>query len=370
MANGLYPKQNDNININNKNSNNQVSGKPSPFLKQDPTTPSPSPETLEKEQRAVSVVIPSPSQQLKEEIQNAEWTVNDSKLMGLSQRFYPTDAYEKRARKGAYPPAKGRANRRNVSLDIGQPKPILAEKPTVHQQLYRSFMRKLKNINGPPVTLARGDEPMLSGFAANFQFVNEYKIREGVSRVPESFNAGCGCSSVCNPARCSCLSKEVDSDDNIIPYQGAPDDPALLVLTPDFLNRTSMIFECSSRCGCNGRCWNDVVQRGRTVRLEIFHTGDRGFGTSPTYIYQTRCTVLTKSCRPPLPRPHPRRPIHRLLPRRSNHQENSRRPRRPRRLPPRPLLPLRPGFPHRRRRHLRRGRAEIRLSHAFHEPLV
>lgn len=276
VANGLHHPKHNNSN------NNHVSGKPSPFLKQDPTTPSPSPETLEKEHRAVSVVIPSPSQQLKEEIRNAEWIIDDSKLMGLSQRYYPTDVYEKRARKGAYPPAKGRGkdkpNRRNVSLDIAQPKPILAEKPTVHQQLYRSFMRKLKTIEGPPVTLAPGDERMLSGFAANFEFVNEYKIREGVSRVPESFNAGCGCKSVCNPARCSCLSKEVDSDDNIIPYQGAPDDPALLVLTPDFLKRTSMIFECSSRCGCKGGCWNDVVQRGRTVRLEIFHTGNRGFG--------------------------------------------------------------------------------------------
>lgn len=289
MANGVHHPKHNNSN------NNHVSAKPSPFLKQDPTTPSPSPETLEKEHRAVSVVIPSPSQQLKEEIRKAEWIIDDSRLMGLSQRYYPTDVYEKRARKGAYPPAKGRGkdkpNRRDVSLDIAQPKPILAEKPTVHQQLYRSLMRKLKNIDGPPVTLAPGDERMLSGFAANFEFVNEYKIREGVSRVPESFNAGCGCKSVCNPARCSCLSKEVDSDDNIIPYQGAPDDPALLVLTPDFLKRTSMIFECSSRCGCKGGCWNDVVQRGRTVRLEIFHTGNRGFGTYiPTYTrLDTRC---------------------------------------------------------------------------------
>lgn len=119
---------------------------------------------------------------------------------------------------------------------------------------------------------------MLTGFAANFEFVNAYKIRKGVSPVPESFNGGCDCGPGCDPRQCTCLSEEEHSDDKIVPYRAATDVPGLMVLAPDFMKRTSMIYECSSRCGCRGECWNSVVLKGRTVRLEIFHTGNRGFG--------------------------------------------------------------------------------------------
>lgn len=123
---------------------------------------------------------------------------------------------------------------------------------------------------------------MLTGFAANFEFVNAYKIRKGVSPVPESFNGGCDCGPGCDPRQCTCLSEEEHSDDKIVPYRAAADVPGLMVLAPDFMKRTSMIYECSSRCGCRGECWNSVVQKGRTVRLEIFHTGNRGFGMPPS----------------------------------------------------------------------------------------
>lgn len=289
---------NDLTNNHHHSTSNNVSAKTSPVPKQEtPSTPSPSPETLENQQRAISVVIPSPSRQLKREILNSEWTRDDkpSRLTGLSEKYYPTDAYERRASKGAYPPARNKtkvSNRRNVPLDIGHPgpSPILAARPTatVHQQLLKSFMRKLSKIQGPPVTLAPGDERHLTGFAAHFEFVNAYKIRKGVKPVPESFNGGCNCAPVCDPARCSCLSEEMDSDDKIVPYRPAPDNLRLMVLTPDFLKRTSMIYECSSRCGCRSECWNSVVQKGRTVRLEIFYTGNRGFGTShhPSYHFK------------------------------------------------------------------------------------
>lgn len=341
--------------------------KPSPIPKH-LTTPSPSPGVQESQQSSVSVVIPSPSHQLKREILNSGG-IHEDKLTGLSEKYYPTDAHEKRALKGAYPPVK-RGNtttttnmattttRRHAPLEIGQPNriPILTERPTAHlnHQLYESFMRKLSKIQGPPVTLAPGAERMLTDFAANIEFVNAYKLRKGVSPVSDAFNAGCGCIGVCDPARCSCLSKEEESEDNLVPYQGAPDDPRFLVLTPDFLRRTAMIYECSARCECRGRCWNNVVQKGRTVRLEIFHTGNRGFGTHPPPQPRPNLFLLPYNqiqilmIRPPLPRPHPRGPIHRLLPRRSNPQKNRRHPRRPRRRAPRAFLPLRLGLPRRR----------------------
>ena len=291
-VNGLANHNNPNhSNKRSTNSRTNASKTPSPAPKQKPSIPNgpaPSPET--QQQKAISVVIPSPSHQLKREILNSEWTRVDTsfKLTGLSEKHYPTDAYEKRAQKGAYPARKIKKdynNRSNVPLEIGHtgPSPILTARPhtTVHQQLVKSFLRKLSKIQGPPVTLARGDERMLTGFAANFEFVNAYKIRKGVQPVPESFNGGCDCGPGCDPRRCTCLSEEEHSDDKIVPYRAATDKPGLMVLTPDFMKRTSMIYECSSRCGCRRKCWNSVVQKGRTVRLEIFHTGNRGFGMSP-----------------------------------------------------------------------------------------
>ncbi|XHG06718.1 hypothetical protein AWENTII_009904 [Aspergillus wentii] len=250
-----------------------------------PRTPSPKSssggEFKDHQAKAISVVIPSPSRKLKKEIENSQWAKSPRavtpELTGLSQKFYPTDDYERRALKGAYPRAK-KVRRADVPLLLGTPGPILETRPRVHAQLLDSLKRKLSLIEGPEVTLAPGDDSLLAGFAANFEFINTYKVRKGVSPVPESFNAGCACDGVCNPKHCTCLSEEINSDDKIMPYQQCEDDSRLLVLTPDFLKRTSMIYECSSRCNCNDRCWNHVVQRGRTVRFEIFHTGNRGFG--------------------------------------------------------------------------------------------
>lgn len=275
-----------------------VSKKPSPGSK-NLTTPSPGPRDVQGS--SVSVVIHSPSNEKKKEIQNAQWTrVETPPVTGVSKRHYTTDKHEhdhersRRAQEGDDPRAaaaatattKEKVDRRAVTLGIGRPAvPILTERPKVHirQQLYRSFVRKLSKIKGPPVTLAPSvDDRVLTGIAANFEFVNEYKLRKGVVPVGEDFNAGCGCSTVCDPMRCMCLSDAEEADEKLLPYQTAPDDAGMVVLTPEFRQRRAMIFECSSRCGCRGKCWNNVVQRGRTVRFEIFHTGNRGFGMFPS----------------------------------------------------------------------------------------
>lgn len=40
----------------------------------------------------------------------------------------------------------------------------------------------------------------------------------------------------------------------------------------------SGIFECNSKCSCNNRCPNRVVQMGMRVRLQIFRTKEKGWG--------------------------------------------------------------------------------------------
>ncbi|PWY83066.1 histone H3 methyltransferase SUV39H1/Clr4 [Aspergillus sclerotioniger CBS 115572] len=224
----------------------------------------------------LSVVVPSPSQRQILELASANFIPAPSPI-GLSETFYPTDAYEKRAVKGAYPTVR-KVKRAEISFEVGTVGPLLTSKPDITAQLRQTLQRKLGKIRGPKVTFAPGDEHLLARFAANFEFVNEYKIRQGVTPVPEEFNAGCTCVGFCDPARCLCLSKEEETNDSMVPYKRAEDDARLLVLTPEFLKRKAMIYECSSRCGCDERCWNRVVQSGRTVRLEIFNTGNRGFG--------------------------------------------------------------------------------------------
>ncbi|GAA89454.1 histone-lysine n-methyltransferase, suv9 [Aspergillus luchuensis IFO 4308] len=217
-------------------------------------TPSPGPISL-------SVVIPSPSRRQQQEIDSAD-VISVPSPIGLSENFYPTDAYEKRALKGAYPVAR-KVDRAAIPFTIGAPGPLLTSKPDINAQLHQTLQLKLAKIRGPKVTFASGDQHQLAQFAANFEFVNAYKLRQGVTPVPEEFLAGCSCDGFCDPARCLCLSKEEETNDPMVPYKRAEDDGRLLVLTPEFLKRKVMIYE---------------LQNGRTVRLEIFWTGSRGFG--------------------------------------------------------------------------------------------
>ncbi|KAG2415435.1 hypothetical protein HFD88_006626 [Aspergillus terreus] len=256
-----------------------------------PSTPSPTPSTKAK---LAAVVIPSPSRHLQKQIDAAEWTYSSESdagaVTGLSQNHYPTDAFDIRARRGAYPAAK-KVDRSKIPFSIGRGGPILKQRPPVTDQLRETLQRKLAKLQGPPVTFASTDGRALQHFAANFEFVNGYKLRKGVKPLDKEFDGGCSCGPRCDPQRCLCLDTEADSDDDdddgygsgtrnrkIVPYQPARDDQKLVVLAPDFLTRTARIPECGAHCSCGPDCWNRVVQRGRTIRLEIFDTVSRGFG--------------------------------------------------------------------------------------------
>ncbi|KAL1953210.1 hypothetical protein VTO42DRAFT_3394 [Malbranchea cinnamomea] len=140
------------------------------------------------------------------------------------------------------------------------------------KDFYSIYAAKLHDINGPPVTLKTTNKDI----EFNFEFVNDYKLQEGVERVDQNFNAGCNCAGICDWRSCDCLVQEIDSSKKIVPYRVGRDN--LIVLDPEFMNRKSMIYECSALCGCEPSCWNRVVARGRRVRLEVFETKNRGLG--------------------------------------------------------------------------------------------
>ncbi|KAJ5146585.1 uncharacterized protein N7515_001149 [Penicillium bovifimosum] len=159
--------------------------------------------------------------------------------------------------------------------------------------LNHTLNEKLGRIAGPAVTANIDCPKLLARLADNFEFVNSYEYRAGVERIPDDseFNIGCPCSgneNECDPSICDCLNMEEDSDDRIVPYQTSESNANLIVATEDFLRRKAIIYECNSRCGCSGdRCWNHVVQQGRSIRLEIFNTGPRGLGLrSPDFFHR------------------------------------------------------------------------------------
>lgn len=197
---------------------------------------------------------------------------------------FPVNVHQTRAERGRYPRArKTDPESFSVVIPVKQPLRTTSTRRQRQKDLREEVRRKLASIKGPPITLAPNIGSRDAGLTSNFEFIDSYILRKGVKRVEEGFNAGCDCGEECDPQRCMCLSLEVDSDARIVTYRRLPN--GQLVLAPDFISKKSMIYECSENCSCGPNCWNRLVQHGRTAPLEIFHTGNRGFGLrSPEFI--------------------------------------------------------------------------------------
>ncbi|XP_074531080.1 histone-lysine N-methyltransferase SETMAR [Halichoeres trimaculatus] len=81
---------------------------------------------------------------------------------------------------------------------------------------------------------------------------------------------GCSClSRSCLTASCSCLQTH---------GQAYSSTGSLLNLNSTDSDYCSPVFECNALCSCSDLCSNRVVQRGLTLRLEVYCTGNRGWG--------------------------------------------------------------------------------------------
>lgn len=123
-----------------------------------------------------------------------------------------------------------------------------------------------------------------STIPANFRFINRVIFGKGVAGASPEFLSGCECSDTrhCQYAACGCLD-EVEADPN------APDGKLYAyhthgskkgLLRSHYLSSRQPIYECHCDCACDpALCPNRVVERGRTVPLQIFRTRDgRGWG--------------------------------------------------------------------------------------------
>jgi histone-lysine N-methyltransferase SUV39H len=175
------------------------------------------------------------------------------------------------------------------------------------------FIRSIQSIPGKPVKLVNtrdASTPSLS-----FTFNNDYVYREGVEPPDPSMAQGCGLvptiykGQTCRPnmggecgceytRTCECLEyARINEDklegDEIATYvnvkQGIMEDVMGLpkcfpfskntgLLVKSYLGQRWPIYECNDNCACGPICKSRVVQKGRTVGLEIFRTKNRGWG--------------------------------------------------------------------------------------------
>ncbi|CEI66724.1 unnamed protein product [Fusarium venenatum] len=134
----------------------------------------------------------------------------------------------------------------------------------------------------------------------DFRFIKNVVLGDGVKQAEDSFHSGCSCDNdaECQFTGCHCLA-DLDEEDS----RQDEDDPfgdiidgmdvdrprrkayayhahgaKAGLLRSKFYNSKMPIYECHQSCACSINCPNRVVERGRTIPLEIFRTEDRGWG--------------------------------------------------------------------------------------------
>lgn len=218
---------------------------------------------------------------------------------GFSAR-YGTDGDNAIRKRKAQPKAK-KIRRKDVKLEWSspdtfpqepfEPERLLPPSEQAHEVLSSKFGDAIE----PPITFANElNDRQLSG---KFQFISSYIRRPGVEAAPpEGTGYGCDCIGGCMPDNCGCLIDDIEVDDfgdeigrvKVVPYQRVhtATGKTMSVLRNEYLESSYMegekqeIIECNRGCGCGQDCWNRVVQKGRTLPLEVFMTRKCGFGES------------------------------------------------------------------------------------------
>ncbi|KAJ9067963.1 hypothetical protein DSO57_1033583 [Entomophthora muscae] len=128
------------------------------------------------------------------------------------------------------------------------------------------FLLLVNKDVGPSISVVNTIDA--DGPPENYEYIAKSLRGEGVPPIDSAFLAGCECKGSCHTSRnsdCSCL----DPDYQMMPY----DKDGLLQLPPKHA-----IHECNVNCSCPLTCRNRVIQRGRTVKLQIFKTANKGWG--------------------------------------------------------------------------------------------
>jgi histone-lysine N-methyltransferase SUV39H len=198
------------------------------------------------------------------------------------------------------------------------------------------FEAQLSLIPGPPVTFMNEKDKTTPSLA--FKYIQEYAYGEGVPPRNEADAVMLGCTK-CRPdmgsnrgceytAKCDCLEfaapdlSRCNKEEQRAQYAeweagncdstGLPKrfpykidgSSKMYVLDGFYLESRNPIYECNIKCRCGPKCKNRLVQKGRTVPLEIFKTKMRGFGEcdslQPSHLPRYTNTTIT-GLRCPIP---------------------------------------------------------------------
>jgi [histone H3]-lysine9 N-trimethyltransferase SUV39H len=205
-----------------------------------------------------------------------------STVEGFSKQYEYNPTMDQR-KSIAQPKAK-KVDRSKIKLDMGEPTPGMifpfdpADVVPPKEQIKRLLDARFKNLPpGAPLTFVneRNDQHI----HGKFQFINSYIYRDVPKAPLASSDSGCMCSGCdANDTACSCL--QMQDKEKPAPYIRSQD--GVTILNPDFIDAfvrfPQEIFECNDSCKCSKDCFNRVVQRGRTIPLQIFMTEHCGFG--------------------------------------------------------------------------------------------
>ncbi|RFU74312.1 histone-lysine n-methyltransferase, h3 lysine-9 specific dim-5 [Trichoderma arundinaceum] len=180
-----------------------------------------------------------------------------------------------------------------------------AEKESCHFCQLRAFPIH-KDI---PVTIVNAKDQ--SVIPPNFRFIDRIVLGQGVEPAEDSFRSGCSCESDsdCQYMGCLCLADLEDQESSSDEDEGEGGDASYEangeksetgglkkqkqkrkayayhthgakagLLRSKMLNSKEPLYECHAGCSCSKDCPNRVVERGRTIPLQIFRTDDRGWG--------------------------------------------------------------------------------------------
>ncbi|KAK0636512.1 hypothetical protein B0T17DRAFT_83476 [Bombardia bombarda] len=167
----------------------------------------------------------------------------------------------------------------------GQPETNIEEARNCHFCQLRSFATH----DRLPISIVNEvDDQALN---PDFRFIDHTIIAPDVYIPDASFRTGCDCKKGgdCMYGKCTCLDEmapgpDEDKEDGhndsrrrkryAYYSSGAKRD----TLRGRILNSREPIYECHAECNCSAQCPNRVVERGRTIPLQIFRTEDRGWG--------------------------------------------------------------------------------------------
>lgn len=213
-------------------------------------------------------------------------------------RFYVYDEDDNRRKQVGQSKVKS-VDRSKILLDFGTPRLSSNKRLDLHSlippnmQVQQIQKTQFANIFGPPLTFC--NEANGKHLNENFRFISSFKKRLGVLEGSPDGDIVCECHGNCTSMTCACVIEGGQSyrvrDDGIVVLRDEfikPPRSAIKMEEQPLFNeagtnddqdeRPPVIYECNPRCLCGPECKNRVVQRGRSLPLEIFMTQMCGFG--------------------------------------------------------------------------------------------